>query len=113
MNAMQAIERDAFEIEAEAYCRDRIPGATAEDVLGLAASLRYRAMLEEIRPWLRIKANIYNRTLPKITIDMEDLGVTSEYHFSEAAQKTLDVCDAEIKRITERYRYRDSAGGGK
>jgi predicted metal-dependent hydrolase len=103
MNAMQAIQRSEFEIEAEAYCRRHIPNASYEDVQRLADSLRHRAFMEAIEPLLKAKARMYNVTLPKVTIDLESGAVNTEYKFSAEAQAILDECDRQIAALAERY----------
>lgn len=104
MNAMQAIKRDAYEIEAETYCRNHIPSATYDDVLKLAACLRHRAYLEAIQPLLKAKADMYACRIPKVTIDQETGHISTEYEFSEAERAALDDCDRLIQATAEQYR---------
>lgn len=103
MNAMQALERDQFAIEAEAYCRQY--RLSPDGVPALAASLRQRAFTEEIQPILRIKADVYSRTMPSITFYEDDpTRIETEWKFCEADQKILDDCDKLITAAAERYR---------
>lgn len=107
MNAMQAIQRDAYEIEAEGYCRDHIPGATHEDVLKLAASLRHRAYLEAIQPLVQAKTRLYACKMPKIIVDQETGHISTEYEFSEVEQKALDDFDRMIGEMAQWFRASD------
>lgn len=111
MNAMQAIHRDAYMIEAEAYCREHIPGATREDALRLADCLRHRAYLEAIQPLVKAKTDMYACKVPKVIIDQETGHISTEYEFSALEQAALDDCDRLIKQMAEQFKAPDSAHG--
>lgn len=110
MNAMQALVRDKFQLEAEAYCRRYIPDASAEDALRLADSLRHQAFLREIELYIKAKCSIYNCHMPRITIDAAGR-VETTYVFSEETQKALDACDSYIAEIAKAYGASHSARG--
>lgn len=103
MKASNMIGPDRFDIEAREYCERHAPSATPAHIEGLAASLRQKAFMEECQPFLKLKVEVYQRTVPTILICEDEPRVETVWKFTEAEQTLLAECDRQIQEIALRY----------
>lgn len=104
MNAISLKATDRFEQAALAWCKQYAPGSSWADVESLAACMRQDEFKKLIQPWVKVKVDVYSRTMPKILVDIETGQVTSEMQFSDADREILDQCDKAIAGVAESYR---------
>lgn len=89
------------EARARAIC-ERQGIADYDTMRAIALSIAHQSFMQEIQPFLAIKARPYSYTMPKITL-FPDGRSEVVYEFSADAQALFKLCDDQIAKSAKAW----------